>query len=83
MYFLKMLNVEVLFIQAYLEPSRTSTMKLFSLRLSHILETYLIQSNCLKVPFFTQLTFPGKTYNYENFGRKSFFLTIEQFFARL
>ena len=30
-----------------IEPSWTSTMELSSLRLSHILKTYLIQSNCL------------------------------------
>ena len=29
--------------EAYLEPSWTSTMELFSLQLSHILKTYLIR----------------------------------------
>ena len=32
---------------AYLEPSQTSTMELFSLRLSHILKTCIIRLNCL------------------------------------
>ena len=33
--------------EAYLEPSRTFTVELFLFRLSHILRTYLIRSNCL------------------------------------
>ena len=36
-----MLN-EVMLTGAYVEPSQTSTMELFPLRLSHILKTYLI-----------------------------------------
>ena len=36
-----MLN-EVMLTEAYLEPSQTSMMELFSLRLSHILKMYLI-----------------------------------------
>ena len=58
------------------------TMELFSLRLSHILKTCLIWLNCLKVPFVTQLTLSWKTYNSENFGRKSFLLTTGHFFFR-
>ena len=71
-----------MFTEAYLEPSRTSTMMFFSLPLSHILKTYLIRSNRLEVPFFTQLTFCEKTYNSKNFGRKSVLLSMEHFFFR-
>ena len=46
--------------EAYLEPNQTSAMEHFSLRLSHILKMYLIRSNCLCVPFFTQLTLSWK-----------------------
>ena len=66
--------------EAYLEPSRTSTMELFSLRLNHILKTYSVRSNCLLGSIF--YTTREKTYNCENFGRKSLLLTIEQFFLR-
>ena len=38
---------KVMLTDAYLEPSRTSALEFFSLRLNHILKTYLIQSNCL------------------------------------
>ena len=68
--------------EAYLEPSRTSAMQLFLLGLSHILKTYLIRSNSLQVPFYTQLTLLLKNLNCENFGRKSLMLTIEQFFSK-
>ena len=46
MLFGEMLN-EVMVTEAYLEPSLTSTMELFSLRLSDILKAYLIRLNCL------------------------------------
>ena len=49
-----------MFTEAYLELSQISTMELFLLRLSHILTMYLICSNCLQVPFFTQLTLSRK-----------------------
>ena len=55
---------------AYLEPNRTSTMELFSLRLNHILKTYLIQSNCLLGSIF--YTTREKTSNCENMGEKVF-----------
>ena len=73
-----------MFTQAYLEPSRRSTMELFLLRLSHILKTYLIRSNWLSVPYFLHNSpFSEKTYNCENFARKSLLLTMEQnFFFR-
>ena len=72
---------KVMLTEAYLEPSRTSTMELFSLRLSHILKTYLIRSNCLlRSIFYKTHSFVEKTFNSENFGRKSFLLTIKHFF---
>ena len=67
-----------MFTEAYLEPSRTSTIELFSLRLNHILKAYSILSNCLLGYIF--YTNREKTYNCENFGRKSLLLTIEHFF---
>ena len=70
-----------MFTQAYLEPSQRSTMELFLLRLSHILKTYLIRSNWLSVPYFLHNSpFSEKTYNCENFERKSLLLTMEQIF---
>ena len=58
--------------EAYLKPSRTSTMELFSLWLSQILKTYLIRSNCFfRFHFLHSSPFREKTYNLENFGRKS------------
>ena len=69
--------------EAYLEPSRTSMMELFSLQLNHILKSKL---NSIKLPLgcivfcYTTQSFVKKTYNCENFWRKSLLLTIEQFF---
>ena len=54
--------------EAYLKPSRTSTMELFSLWLSQILKTYLIRSNCFfRFHFLHSSPFREKTYNLENF----------------
>ena len=65
---------------AYLESSQTSMMELFSLRLSHILKVV----NSIKLPlgsiFLHNSPFHEKTYNSENFGRKSLLLTMEHFF---
>ena len=65
---------------AYLESSQTSMMELFSLRLSHILKVV----NSIKLPlgsiFLHNSPFQEKTYNSENFGRKSLLLTMEHFF---
>ena len=44
---LRNVKCKVMLTEAYLEPSPTSTMELFSHQLSHILKTYLIRSNCL------------------------------------
>ena len=59
--------------ETYLEPSQTSTMELFSLQLSHILKMHLYDSIELPLSsiFHTTHPFVKKTYNYENFGRKS------------
>ena len=67
--------------EAYLEPSRTSTMELFSLRLSHILKTYLIDRIALSSIFHTTQSLVKKRTT-ENFGRKSLLLTMEHFFFR-
>ena len=40
---LKNVKCKVMLTEVYLKPSWTSTMELFSLRLSHILKTYLIR----------------------------------------
>ena len=70
-----------MFTEAYLEPGWTSTIELFSLQLNHILKTYSLRSNCLLGSTF--YTTHEKTYNCENFGRKSLLLTIEQFFFEI
>ena len=62
--------------EAYLEPTQTSTMELFSLWLSHILKMYLSSF------FYTTHPFVKKTYNSENVGSKSLLLTIEHFFSK-
>ena len=67
-----------MFTEAYLEPSRTSTMELFSLWLKNILKTYSIRSNCLLGSIIYKTR--EKTYNCENFRRKSLLLIIEEFF---
>ena len=69
-----------MFTEAYLEPSHTSAMELFSLWLNHILKTYLIRSNALRFHFLHNSLFREKTYNCENFRRKGLLLTIEQLF---
>ena len=67
--------------EAYLEPSSTSTMELFSLQLNHILKAYLIELP-LSTIFYATRPFVKKTYNSENFRRKSLLLTMEHFFSR-
>ena len=44
---LRNVKCKIMPTEAHSEQSRTSTMELFSFRLSHILKTNLIQSNCL------------------------------------
>ena len=39
---LRNVKSKVMLTEAYLEPSKTSAMELFSLRLSHILKMYLV-----------------------------------------
>ena len=66
--------------EAYLEPSRTSTMEPFLLWLSYILKTYLIDEIAfLGSIFYTTHSFIKKNYNCENFKRKSILQTMEQF----
>ena len=50
-----MLN-EVMLTEAYLEPTQTSTMELFSLWLSHILKMYLSSFFYTTHPFVKKLT---------------------------
>ena len=67
-----------MFTVGYLDPSRTSTMELFSLRLKHIRLNHIqFDRIAFQVPFFTQLVKKRTT---ENLGRKSLLLTKEQFF---
>ena len=72
-----------MFTEAYLEPSQTSTTELFSLRSNHILKTL----NSIELPFrfhfLHNTTFFTKTYNCENFGRKSLLLTVQLFFFEI
>ena len=68
-----------MFTEAYLEPSRTSTMEPLSLWLNHILKTDSVRSYCLLGSIF--YTTCEKTYHCENFGRKILLLTIEFFFS--
>ena len=66
-----MLN-EVMLKEAYLEPSRTSTMELFSLRLSHIINTF----NSIELPlssiFYTSHPFVEKRTTLKTSGEKVF-----------
>ena len=71
-----------MFTEAYLEPSRTSTMELFSLRLSHIFKTYLIWSNCLKFHFSHNSISREKTYNWKLREKKSFVNNGTFFFSK-
>ena len=71
-----------MFTEAYLEPSQTSAMELFSLPLNHILKTYLIRSNCLQVPFFYITRFFLKKLTTVKTLGESPLLTIEQLFSK-
>ena len=75
-----MLN-EVMLTEAYLEPSRTSTMELFFFRLGHALKTYLIWPNCLKFHFSHNSPFREKTYHWK-LREKKFFVNSGTFFFR-
>ena len=70
-----------MFTEAYLEPSQTSTMELFSFPLNHILKTLNLIELPLGSIFYAKLCiFCEKTYNCQNFGRKIILLTIEEYF---
>ena len=73
---------KVMFTEAYLEPSQTSMMELFLLWLSHILKMYLIQSNCLQDPFFTNHPFLEKLPTVKSLGEKSFVNNGTIFFSK-
>ena len=72
-----------MFTEAYLEPSLTSTMEHFLLWLSHILKTLNSIALLLGSNFLHNSPFHEKTDNCENFGRKSLFLAMEQFFIEI
>ena len=67
---LRNVKCKVMLTVSYLEPSRTSTMDLFSLGLSHIFKTSLIPSIAFKFHFLHNSPFREKVCNSENFGRK-------------
>ena len=73
-----------MFTEAYLEPSRTSTMELVLLRLSHILKTYLIRS--IELPlgsiFYATHPFVKKLTTVKISGEKAL-LKMEQFFFEI
>ena len=73
-----MLNVK-LCSQTYLEPSRTSV-EFFSLWLSHMVKTYLVP---FRFHFLHNSPFREKTYDSENFGRKTLLLTMKHFFFEI
>ena len=58
--------------EAYLEPSRTSMMELFSLQLCHILKMYLVWSNCLRFHFLHNWPFREKLTTLKTLGEKVF-----------
>ena len=80
--FLKNFKCKFMFTEAYLEPSQTSMMELFLLWLSHILKMYLIQSNCLQDPFFTNHPFLEKLPTVKSLGEKSFVNNGTIFFSK-
>ena len=78
---LRNVKCKVLLTEAHLEPSRTSTMELFSLQLSHILKKYIL--NLIKLPigsiFYTTHHFVKKPTTLKTLGEKELLL-IELFF---
>ena len=67
--------------EAYLEPSRTSMMELFSLQLSHILKTYLIRI-ALKFHFLHNSPFREKNLQLWKLREKKSFVNNGTFFFR-
>ena len=69
-----------MFMEVYLEPSQTSKMELFftSVKAYFLNVLNLIELH-LRYIFLQNSSFREKTYNSENFWRKSIFLTMEQF----
>ena len=60
---LRNVKCKVMVTEAYLEPSQTSIMELFSLRLSHILKTYLklVSAIFYQIFIFSPNDSPSKT----------------------
>ena len=74
-----------MFTEAYLEPSRTSTMELFSFRLKPYFKNALNWIELLLGSIFLHNSslFHEKTYNFENFRKGSLLLTIEKIFFEI
>ena len=68
---LRNVKCKVMLTEAYLEPSRTSMMELFSLRLSHILKTYLSKLPLGSI-FYTIHYFVKKPTTLKTWGEKIF-----------
>ena len=80
------LNVKckVTLTDAYLEPSRTCTMELFSLRLSHILKTSKFNRIAFRFHFLHNSPFREKTSGrLRKLRKKSILLTMELFFFEI
>ena len=73
-----------MFTEAYLEPSRTSTMELFSFRLKPYFKNALNWIKLLLGSIFLHNSslFHEETYNFENF-RKGSLLLIEKIFFEI
>ena len=69
-----------MFMEVYLEPSQTSKMELFFTSVkAYFLNVLNLIELRLRYIFLQNSSFREKTYNSENFWRKSIFLTMEQF----
>ena len=69
-----------MFMEVYLEPSQTSKMEFFFTSVkAYFLNVLNLIELRLRYIFLQNSSFREKTYNSENFWRKSIFLTMEQF----
>ena len=79
---LKNVKCKIMFTEAYLEPSRTSTMELFPLRFKPYFKSALNWIELLLGSIFLHNSslFHEKTYKFENCRKGSLLLTIEKIF---